>query len=90
MRINDMHASIYYYYYYYYYYNLIMQHTVLTVHLGTVTISFLKPQEPFGEFEQCVGRQFSATVLSEFQYLFPLSNFLTLWVLFLGQLSLMV
>ena len=55
-----------------------MQHTVLTVDLcswGPVTKSFLKPLEPFGGFEQCVGGQFSATLLSEFQYLFPLTNF---------------
>ena len=63
------------------------------VHLcssGLVTTSFLKPQEPFGGFMQCVVGQFSAPLLSEFQYLFPLTNFLTLWVLFVGHLMLVV
>ena len=45
---------------------------------GPVTASFLKHQEPFRRFEQCIGGQFSATLLSEFQYLIPLTNFLTL------------
>ena len=65
-----------------------MCNTVLTVNLcswGPVTTSLLKP---FGGFEQCVGGQFSATLLSKFQYLFLLNNFLTLWVLFLGLLLL--
>ena len=35
-----------------------------------------------------IGKQFFATLLSEFQYLFPLINFITLWVLFLSHLSL--
>ena len=49
--------------------------------------SFLKPLEPFGGFQQCKGGQFSTTLLSEFQYLFPLTGLLALWVLFLEQLS---
>ena len=34
----------------------------------------------------CTRAVFSATLLSEFQYLFPLTNCLTLWVLFLWLL----
>ena len=52
--------------------------------------SFFKYQKPLGGFKQCVKGQFSGTLLSEFQYLFSLTNFLNLWVLFLGQLPLMV
>ena len=47
---------------------------------GPLKTSFLKPQEPFKGFKQCVGGQFSAMMLSEFQYLLPLTNFLDLWV----------
>ena len=50
---------------------------------------FPTSQEPFGGFEQCVGGHFSAT-LSEFQYQSLLTNFLILWVLLLGHLSLLV
>ena len=57
---------------------------------GPVTTSFLKPQAPFGGFEQCLGGQFSAFLLSEFQNLFPLTIFLTLWLLFIGHLSLVI
>ena len=72
---------------------IIIQSTVLTVDLCSwrpVTASALNPQEPFGGFKQYVGGQFSATLLSEFQYFFVLTNFLTLWVLLLGHLSLVV
>ena len=47
-------------------------------------------QESLGGFEQCVGGQFSATQLAEFQYLFPLTILLTLCVLFLARLSLVI
>ena len=47
-------------------------------------------QESLGGFEQCVGGHFSATQLSEFQYLFPLTILLTLCVLFLARLSLVI